>query len=73
MNTGSAFAAIVSPVVFGYIVDKTGHWTWPFMGSMALMLFGAALSFRMHPDRQLTEDSTAAGVETSAVSGLQQV
>ncbi|HME98710.1 MAG TPA: MFS transporter [Terriglobia bacterium] len=73
MNTGSAFAAIVSPVVFGYIVDKTGHWTWPFMGSMALMLFGAALSFRMHPDRQLAEDSTAAGVETSAVSGLQQV
>jgi sugar phosphate permease len=58
MNTGSAFAAIVSPVVFGYIVDKTGHWTWPFMGSMALMLFGAALSFSMHPDRQLTEDST---------------
>ena len=21
-----------------YIVDKTGHWTWPFMGSMALMI-----------------------------------
>src|SRR5438093_3411424 len=56
MNTGSALAAIVSPVVFGYIVDKTGHWTWPFMGSMALMLFGAALSFLMHPDRPLTED-----------------
>jgi MFS family permease len=56
MNTGSAFAAIVSPVVFGYIVDKTGHWTWPFMGSMALMLFGAALSFAMHPDRPLTEE-----------------
>jgi sugar phosphate permease len=73
MNTGSAFAAIVSPVVFGYIVDKTGHWTWPFIGSMALMLFGAALSFRMHPDRQLTEDSTAVGLGTSAVSGLQQV
>ncbi len=57
MNTGSAFAAIVSPVVFGYIVDKTGHWTWPFMGSMALMLFGAAMSFAMHPDRPLDEDS----------------
>ena len=55
MNTGSAFAAIVSPVVFGYIVDKTGHWTWPFTGSMALMLLGAALSFAMHPDRPLTE------------------
>jgi len=55
MNTGSAFAAIVSPVVFGYIVDKTGHWTWPFTGSMALMLLGAALSFAMQPDRPLTE------------------
>jgi len=70
MNTGSALAAIVSPVVFGYIVDKTGHWTWPFIGSMALMLFGAALSFRMHPDRQLTEDGTSVGLETSSV--LQQ-
>jgi len=59
MNTGSAFAAIVSPVVFGYIVDKTGHWTWPFMGSMALMLFGAALSFAMHPDRQLSQETPA--------------
>ena len=72
MNTGSAFAAIVSPVVFGYIVDKTGHWTWPFIGSMALMLFGAALSFRMHPDRQLTEDSTSGGLGTSSATALQQ-
>lgn len=58
MNTGSAFAAIVLPVVFGYIVDKTGHWTWPFVGSMALMLFGAALSFAMHPDQTLTEETS---------------
>jgi MFS family permease len=55
MNTGSALAAIVSPVVFGYIIDKTGQWTWPFIGSMALLLFGAALSFAMHPDRPLAE------------------
>src|SRR6202007_2889021 len=51
MNTGSAFAAIVSPVAFGYIVDKTGHWTWPFIGSMVLMLCGAALAFAMRPDQ----------------------
>lgn len=56
MNTGSAFAAIVSPVVFGYVVDKTGHWTWPFIGSMVLMLCGAALAFAMHPDRPLVDD-----------------
>ena len=55
MNTGSAFAAIVSPLVFGWVVDKTGHWTWPFIGSMALMLFGAAMAFAMQPDRPLRE------------------
>jgi MFS family permease len=59
MNTGSAFAAIVSPLVFGYVVDKTGQWTWPFIGSMALMLFGAALTFAMHPDRPLIEETPA--------------
>jgi sugar phosphate permease len=53
MNTGSALAAIVSPLVFGFVVDRTGHWTWPFLGSMALMLCGAALAFTMHPDRPL--------------------
>jgi MFS family permease len=59
MNTGSALAAIVSPVAFGYIVDKTGQWTWPFIGSMVLMLFGAALAFAMRPDRPLSVEETA--------------
>ena len=27
MNTGSALAAIISPLIFGYIIDKTGNWT----------------------------------------------
>jgi MFS family permease len=66
MNTGSAFAAIVSPVVFGYIVDKTGHWTWPFVGSMALMLCGAALAFAMHPDRPLAEDESLRAAPVTA-------
>jgi MFS family permease len=55
MNTGSALAAIVSPLVFGYIVDRTGNWIWPFMGSMALMLVGAVFAFAMHPDRPLND------------------
>jgi len=68
MNTGSAFAAIVSPVAFGYIVDKTGHWTWPFIGSMVLMLCGAALAFAMRPDQPLAEDETAPA-SLSALAG----
>jgi len=49
MNTGSALAAIVSPVVGGWIIDATGNWDWPFIGSMALMFVGAMLAFAMRP------------------------
>ena len=55
MNTGSAFAAIVSPVVGGWLIDTTGNWQLPFVGSMALMLVGAALTFAMRPDRRLEQ------------------
>jgi MFS family permease len=52
MNTGSALAAIISPVVGGYIIDVTGNWDWPFIGSMALMLVGAILAFTMKPEEK---------------------
>jgi MFS family permease len=51
MNTGSAAAAILSPVTFGYIADRTGDWHLPFYGSLALLLVGAILAFAMHPER----------------------
>jgi MFS family permease len=50
MNTGSASAAIISPVVGGYLVDTTGNWQLPFLGSMILMGFGVLLASRMRPD-----------------------
>jgi MFS family permease len=53
MNTGSALAAIVSPLAFGFVIDKTGNWTLPFIGSICLLGFGAILSFTMHPERTL--------------------
>ena len=55
MNTGSAVAAIVSPLVFGYIVDVTGNWHLPFYGSVALLLVGSVLAFTMHPDRKFID------------------
>ena len=54
MNTGSALAAIVSPLVFGYVIDKTGDWTLPFLGSIGLLLIGAMLAFWMKPDEELS-------------------
>jgi MFS transporter, ACS family, glucarate transporter len=50
MNTGSALAAIISPVVGGYLIDRTGNWQLPFVGSMALMGIGVLLAYRMRPD-----------------------
>jgi MFS family permease len=50
MNTGSALAAILSPLAFGFIADMTGNWHLPFAGSLGLLLLGAALSFTMRPD-----------------------
>jgi MFS family permease len=52
MNSGSALAAIISPVVGGWIIDTTGNWDWPFIGSMMLMLTGALLAFRMKPQEK---------------------
>lgn len=55
MNTGSAVAAIISPIVFGMIVDMTGSWTLPFAGSIGLCLLGAGLAFTMHPEQPFVE------------------
>jgi MFS family permease len=52
MNTGSALAAIISPVVAGYLIDRTGNWQLPFVGSMMLMGVGVLLAHRMRPDRK---------------------
>jgi MFS family permease len=57
MNTGSALAAIISPVVGGWLIDITGNWNLPFIVSMALMALGILLSFTMRPDRVLDDES----------------
>ena len=50
MNTGSALAAVLSPLAFGFIADRTGDWHLPFIGSLGLLLLGAVLAFTMHPE-----------------------
>jgi len=55
MNTGSALAAVLSPLAFGIVADVTGDWHLPFAGSLGLLLLGAALAFTMHPERTFQE------------------
>jgi MFS family permease len=60
MNSGSALAAIVSPLIGGYIIDRTGRWEMTFVAGIALLVVGAALAFWMKPDEEL--DDPAASV-----------
>jgi MFS family permease len=53
MNTGSALAAILSPIVFGFIIDKTNNWELPFLGSIVLLFLGSIAAFWMKPGESL--------------------
>ena len=52
MNTGSAMAAIVSPVAAGLLIDQFGNWRLPFLFSIVLLAIGVMLSFRMRPQNR---------------------
>lgn len=52
MNTGSALAAIVSPVVSGFLIERSHNWELPFICDMFLMAIGLGLTFRMRPERR---------------------
>jgi MFS transporter, ACS family, glucarate transporter len=58
MNTGSALAAIISPVISGMLIDQFGNWELPFLGSMILMGLGVVLAFRMRPESRFEKPST---------------
>jgi sugar phosphate permease len=60
MNTGSAVAAILSPLAFGYIIDRTGNWELPFIGSIVLLGVGAMLAFTMRPDKPFADEKLPA-------------
>jgi sugar phosphate permease len=62
MNFGSAVAAIVSPITFAAIVQRTGDWHLPFWCSVGILAFGCVTSFFMRPDIQLSEQEVAGTV-----------
>jgi MFS family permease len=55
MNFGFGLAGILSPYLFGAVVDRTGSWTLPFLGSILLLPIGAGLAFLMHADQPFVE------------------
>ena len=56
MNFGFGVAGLISPALFGYLVDRTGSWVVPFIASVVLLLLGAVLATRLRPDIPFTEE-----------------
>lgn len=71
MNIGFGVAGITSPLLFGFIIDKTGNWHLPFAMSIGLLLLGIVLSFWMRPDLPFVDDadSTPAGTTPNIAAG----
>jgi nitrate/nitrite transporter NarK len=60
MNAAGAVAGILSPVAFGWILDRTGSWTTPFAFSIGLLLFAIVMTWWIRPDRGIAADSSGA-------------
>lgn len=53
MNTGFGVAGILSPFIFGLLVDRTGSWIVPFVLSSALLFIGAGAALFIDPTRRI--------------------
>jgi ACS family D-galactonate transporter-like MFS transporter len=51
MNTGFGVAGMISPVVFGVLIERTGHYDAPLFISAGLLLVGAVCSLAIDPTR----------------------
>jgi MFS family permease len=66
MNAAGAVAGILSPVMFGWMLTRTGSWTTPFAFSVGLLMFAIVVTWRIRP--QQTIDAVT-GVGRLAVAG----
>jgi nitrate/nitrite transporter NarK len=53
LNAAGAVAGILSPVAFGWILDRTGSWTTPFVFSVELLLSAIIMTYWIRPDRPI--------------------
>ena len=69
MNSGSALAAILSPVVAGLVTDWTGDPQLPFVIAIGVLMLGAGTAFLMHPERQFTEEAISTPRPSAVAAG----
>ncbi len=62
MNSAGAVAGILSPLVFGLILELTGNWTMPFAISVGLLVFAIVMTYWIRPDRPIEAGAGAGGL-----------
>jgi len=55
MNTGFGVAGMISPVVFGYLIETTGSYQIPFFVSAALLGVGVIAALFIDPTNKLKD------------------
>lgn len=62
MNTGFGVAGMISPVVFGYLIQTTGSYEVPFGVSALLLAVGVVAALFIDPTRKLGDPSAIPGI-----------
>jgi MFS family permease len=55
MNTGFGIAGMISPLVFGFLIQRTGDYQLPFFLSAGLLLLGAVCALKIDPLKRVKE------------------
>jgi ACS family D-galactonate transporter-like MFS transporter len=55
MNTGFGVAGMISPLVFGFLIERTGSYQLPFFLSAGLLLIGAVCAMKIDPLKRVEE------------------
>lgn len=72
--SGTGFtAAIVSPVLAGYLMDKTGNWDITFMVSIGVMCCGVLLTFLMKPEKAFKPEVATSSRKNTLLNGEEAV
>ena len=57
MSAGATIGSIISPVVAGFLIDRTGNWNLPFATAIAVLLVGTVLAFFIKPERPFAPEA----------------
>ncbi|MDP3668314.1 MAG: MFS transporter [Telluria sp.] len=67
MNTGFGVAGMISPLAFGYLIERTGSYEVPFLISAALLAIAVVCAFWIDPTNKIKEEPAEEGAPGAAM------